>query len=459
MVDADEVRRRAYELYLAAGSEPGLATCHWEQAQAILGAATAAPAPDARRFLILVRHASRHRTPAPENVHRMDGWPAGQSPTKAVPTDDGLASRKSGWLKTRSIAIALADQLAAEKVRVTHILHSNHEVARQTALVYAAVLCRAGAAVVGSCAWLAPEDRDGLARALEGTELDDLWTQPGPPRGPDELEWNGRAIVLVGHQPQLTAIADGVLRRSWRKPVRRALPLPVGGGEAACLRLGTWPRLRWMLSEKSDVGAELKDKLRSKVETAKFFLGALAVNAAILLNTSVWSTAGPSQLWVLAGGGLLIFAGLLLAVATLLGYDALNMPPAFWSEAGSGGRRDAPLPCDVDPPSRSVLRPPSEASVVLFFEMVKTWTRFFVPALFCSVAGVSLFLLSLVMSRRDLLVATGGRPPAPPPSPATAMPVPMDGPWWASAGAVLIVVAIVVTVAYRRWGPRLGTED
>jgi hypothetical protein len=35
----------------------------------------------------------------------------------------------------------------------------------------------------------------------------------------------------------------------------------------------------------------------------------------------------------------------------------------------------------------------------------------------------------------------------------------MDGPWWASAGAVLIVVAIVVTVAYRRWGPRLGTED
>jgi hypothetical protein len=54
------------------------------------------------------------------------------------------------------------------------------------------------------------------------------------------------------------------------------------------------PTLLWLLTEKSgSLVTELKDKLRSKVDTAKFFLGALAVNAGLLVNTNLWSTAGP----------------------------------------------------------------------------------------------------------------------------------------------------------------------
>jgi phosphohistidine phosphatase SixA len=418
---------------------------------------TGAADPAPRRFLILVRHASRARTARPEREHLMDGWPAGQQPAK-VP-EDGTSQRRSGWGKTRSIAIALADRLSEEDVRVSHILHSPHEVARQTAIAFAAVLCRTGPVAVESCAWLAPEERDGLESGRIRRALDALWERESPHRLPDQPGVVGRAIVLVGHQPQLTRIADAVLRRSWRRLVRRPMALPVGSSEAGCIRVSRWPRLRWLLTEKGEeLAKELKDKLRSKVDTAKFFLGALAVNAGLIVNTGVWGTAGEEQLRVLAAGGVLIFCGLLLAVATLLGYDSLNMPPALWAEPARGTRRRQ-TPCDVDPPSRSVMRPPSEASVVLFYEMIKTWNRFFVPALICSVSGVSLFLLTLLMARHDALAAMGSPPPQASTGIATAVPAPMDSETWLSAAGLLVGIAVLAAFAYRRWGPRLGTED
>ena len=75
------------------------------------------------RYLVLVRHARRRFSATFERDHRMDGWDAGRSPSDASDT---------GWRKTLNIAIALAERLEAEGVRVSHILHSGHEVARQT---------------------------------------------------------------------------------------------------------------------------------------------------------------------------------------------------------------------------------------------------------------------------------------------------------------------------------------
>lgn len=44
----------------------------------------------------------------------------------------------------------------------------------------------------------------------------------------------------------------------------------------------------------------------------------------------------------------------------------------------------------------SVLRPPSQAQVVLFYEMVHVWKTFFIPSLICAFAAIAIFLVALV---------------------------------------------------------------
>lgn len=462
-VETDEVRRRAYELYEASAREDGLAGAHWALAEACVdtvaeAASTAQPVDGARR-LILVRHARRVRLATkPESEHRMDGWPAGVGPSARVDEDDGKTTRKSGWRRTLDIAVSLAERLEAERVHVTHVFHSPHEVARQTAIVYAAVLARHCLSKVVEAVWLDPDRFAQMSREEIDAHLRRLW-EYGSRRPRDG---DSQAIVLVGHQPQLTELADIVLRGAalppWRR-LTRPLPLPIGSAEAACLRLDPRARLRWLLTEKGGtLAGEIKEKLRSKVDTAKFFLGALAVNAGLLVNTNLWSTVGLGPLAVLGLGAALIFTGLVLAVATLLGYDALNMPPEFWAEGArlDGRNRKG---TGAEPLARgSVLRPPSEATVVLFYEMVNVWNRFFIPALVSSIAGVACFLLALGLARLDVLLGAepGGIPTAPPGS----GPLPTMHPWaWAGAALALLSVALAAAAYYRARGPRLGFED
>ena len=40
---------------------------------------------------------------------------------------------------------------------------------------------------------------------------------------------------------------------------------------------------------------DLKDKIKSKYDVAKFFLGAFVVNTGLILNAGVWRTIGPSS--------------------------------------------------------------------------------------------------------------------------------------------------------------------
>jgi phosphohistidine phosphatase SixA len=433
-----------------------MALKYWDQAQAAMDEpltpdATVVDARDDRRFLIFVRHARRKRSASTrEEKQRMDGWPSNQSPSQAIDELDGKSKRKSGWQTTLDVAMSLAEWAEAEKVRVTHIFYSTHEVARQTAKVYAAALCRREAAVLAPLPWLSPEKSRWSTRQEIQEQLDKLRKCPPLPRpkraSPDTVtktnesdtdpRREGQAIILVGHQPHLTRIANVVLQRF-------ALPLPLGSSEAACVGLTPRRRLRWLLTEKPDsLASEIKDKLKSKVEIAKFFLGALAVNAGLLVNTGVWSGVGREQLWVLAFGALFILIGLLLAIATLFGYDTLSMPSAFWAETTHFDQRKK----DRVPPRHTVFRPPSEATVLLFYEMIKIWKRFFLPALGFSVAGVALFLMTLVMSRFDALDAK-------------VSPAAMNLQRWIIALAVVAVVAIIIRWCYHKAGPNLGLED
>jgi hypothetical protein len=143
---------------------------------------------------------------------------------------------------------------------------------------------------------------------------------------------------------------------------------------------------------------------------------------------------------ILGLGALLIFVGLLFAIATLSGYDALNMPSEFWAEAAHRDDWQQRALVTETSARRSVLRPPSEATVLLFYEMVNVWRRFFLPALICSVAGVSCFLLTLVMARLDALLAASREAMRPRPD------------IWIMAAVVLVLLGVFIGSRSQRWG-------
>ena len=118
--------------------------------------------------------------------------------------------------------------------------------------------------------------------------------------------------------------------------------------------------------------------MKAKLDVAKFFLGALVVNASVLLNPSVIAALDSKNDAVrilLAIGLAAVAAAIGFSVATLLAFDRLTMPPEFWSDSKGPGDEGAPTR------PWTVPRPPSEASIVLFYEMMHVWTHFFEPAL------------------------------------------------------------------------------
>jgi hypothetical protein len=244
--------------------------------------------------------------------------------------------------------------------------------------------------------------------------------------------------MVIGHQPQLTRIAKALLDKSRleRNPLKKfgwklkrrvgfqySLPggvLPIGNSEIACIELGKNPRLLWLLTEKSpELLTELKAKIASKYEVAKFFLGALVVGTGITLSDAVWNLSNRNAKLVAGIGAFAALVSLGLTAATLFSYDRLLMPQDFWQGAekprwlvpwlssfrGIGAivgwlrslgfirqfvrwlRRVR----GADRPSAwTVSRPPSQAHVILFYEMVHIWTHLFRPAIVSAFVAVGL---------------------------------------------------------------------
>lgn len=288
------------------------------------------------------------------------------------------------------------------------------------------------------------------------------------------------AILLVGHLPLLAWVAAEVTGAA----------LPMGRGELLAIRLDRvtsflgGPRVehvvsgefRWALTPErrgKEIIALVRDKIRSKMEAAKylasFVTATLGIQLALLvdpakltplrrvvssgevpdlatalrdslatgrrvdtvavartLRKTTNELAGADQY---AATGLAI-AVLLLVVAaglffvTVFAYDKLLMPPELWADGrprAATGRRNV------------AVRPPSGAGWVLFQEMQRVWRLLFTPA-------VVLLLAGLLLQAGVLLGPT------------------LD---W-SGGAVwlgLAVVMIIPAIAWTRGWPRLGSED
>ncbi len=301
-----------------------------------------------RRYVILVRHASRDfNSNHDESKQSMSGW---DSDLKFVKPD----FKVNGLPRTLAIANRLADELGP--IKVTQIWHSPHTVAGQTAKGYQWVVrtrtqhARSEEPVDS----LDPDSGSGTMVAKRLQALAKSGTLDA-----------GSAIIVVGHQPMLTNLA-----RTLTQKKLPASTLPLGGSEAACLEIhdGKGATLLWMLTEKSsNLMEDLKEKIKSKYDVAKFFLGAFVVNTGFVLSGEIWKVSNPFAMGVVFTGFVLTLIALALTAATLMSYDALLMPTDFWTGPSADDQKDRQNP---RPKRWSVLRPPSQGQIVLFYEMV-----------------------------------------------------------------------------------------
>jgi broad specificity phosphatase PhoE len=206
----------------------------------------------------------------------------------------------------------------------------------------------------------------------------------------------GQAILVVGNSPQVDWLAEQLVGR----------PIAVGRGEVVCLAT-TSPRqsrwgLRWTVgpSEEATI-KELRDKIRSKMDTAKFlgtFITALvsfvlakwldALKAAAANNQPIPIPPGQHWLWLLTVVLLLLAA--VLCFAALFFYDGLLMPDRYWTS--SARRRNSRQARWV------VQRPPSSAAWILQQNMMRLWNRLVVPAIVALGAALVVFTSLVLVS-------------------------------------------------------------
>jgi hypothetical protein len=231
--------------------------------------------------------------PKAEDEHQIAGWTWGLRPSARSNFDE-----KDNFALTYSLAGRLCDQLLADNIAVRKIIYGEHLVAKQTAAVYKDVLDerQVNRKVLGIEDTFSVEMHE--SRALSPG----LCTEWATDQINISLKCQGvadrkggrpvsAAFVLVGRQPELTTIARRWLESALPFNKLPRLPLntlPIDGSEAACLGFGAEPRLYWLITNKQKaLMDDVKDKINSKYDVAKFFLGAFVVNTGLILNAGV----------------------------------------------------------------------------------------------------------------------------------------------------------------------------
>ncbi|MEU3355181.1 hypothetical protein [Streptomyces sp. NPDC037389] len=199
----------------------------------------------------------------------------------------------------------------------------------------------------------------------------------------------GRSVLVVGHQPQLSLLADEVLNR--RRPLRaRRPPIPLGRADVVCIAFedGSRAELQWTISyDDSKAADQVREKIQRKMDIAKLLSGALTfgltVIFGVLLKQDQLKALG-SRSWSVQAAAVVLLLAAVLYFATLYAYDSLLMPERFWSEQrGAGGVRSRHR-------SWRVARPPSSAAWVLYQNMMRVWSYLFTTATVLTASGIAL---------------------------------------------------------------------
>ncbi|HEX8695880.1 MAG TPA: hypothetical protein VF746_25920 [Longimicrobium sp.] len=397
-----------------------------------------AAGPRTSGYLLLMRHGRRDRSSAGSE------------------RDQTLAP--VGGEQAGEVAAALREICAGEggveRITIGEVLHGHYRAAVETAEIVA----RALESPVPLSA-LDALDPESFRRAVEDGCRTVVLDLCGRLRGRGEEN----AVLAVGHQPQLGWIAEALT----------GTPEAVAGCEILCieisrLRGGELPRRRdcrllWALTPSAaDTKAlpELKEKIASKMKVAEL-LGVVIVG---LLGWFIGKAFDREFLpYLQTSGALLALFGaalgalavaFVLYVLTVFAYDELQMPERYWGESARrkpGG-------------GWALRRPPSSAARVLHRNMIRAWSRLFVPATLALGAGLLLLAAATVVVARTPSPATDGAGAAARVdtvirAPETGALFPLSG-WTVSAAAAVALLAAVLCVYLWFTGrPRLGTQD
>jgi hypothetical protein len=123
------------------------------------------------------------------------------------------------------------------------------------------------------------------------------------------------------------------------------------------------------------VTEELREKIKSKMDVAKFFSGFIPLFLGLAFKEMVASLTSKSDelvFWAAWVGILFILSAFAFSIATMFALDRLLMPPELWK-----------------------IKPEQSFNQTLKDEMVCAWRRLFYPAVIFFLAGVTAFLVAL----------------------------------------------------------------
>jgi hypothetical protein len=196
----------------------------------------------------------------------------------------------------------------------------------------------------------------------------------------------GRLILVVANSPQVEWVAERLLE----KPVAISRGEVVGIGNPCSRRLWSTGKRRDLLwtigpSEESEI-KDLRDKIRSKMDTAKFLGAFITALVTFVLGKRFDTVKGAgfqaglpwvqTILWLITIVGLGLAA--LLCFAAVVCYDSLLMPVRFWESSAQPSLLEPRRPSVV---RWLVWRPPSSAARVLQQNMIRVWNRLVVLAM------------------------------------------------------------------------------
>jgi len=361
--------------------------------------------------------------------HAQAAWPH-------VKTTDPVLTCQ-GRTEAREVGATLASVLddlcrAGYPVEVTRFLHERTEVALVTALAFQSAYEQTAEAIKTEYGHGPPPlaHMTAIRRNLpayvskrdpwvEGTIKRLTMAGPAPDRGEG-------AALIIGHDPGMSCLLTTLLARNVPR-ARRYRDVPgLARAELLGLRRNgrNWQPV-WALTSGADSDiAEIKAKIKSKMDTAKVFGG--FVTAVLTFVVGQYATTGPKTPYWAAVRGVSLAAlavAILLYLMTLFWYDRLLMPSRFWGILRSSGE---------DTVSKVLRHPPSSDSWVLYQNMQRTWRLLFVPATYATAIGIVGFAAGRIE-----------------PSPTTAL--------------VLFVPAAAVITITAWWGwrsrPILGARD
>jgi phosphohistidine phosphatase SixA len=230
------------------------------------------------------------------------------------------------------------------------------------------------------------------------------------------------SILLIGHQPLLGWIAGELTSKFHPGPFRNLISkiLPFLGPKGIPISRSE------ILTNSIE---EIKGKIKSKMEIAKllsaFITTALGFLLGSLIDQQKVNYLG-SYIWAFYASTGLFFGSIILYLATMYAYDRLLMPTRFWGEK-------PPPKNPAKRPTWLVWRPPSSALWILYQNMMRVWRYLFTGAT-CSVLLGLMFLAYAVFKPCGLSETV----------------------WFVG---VVIFGLIIFWIYYRRFGPKLGTED